>query len=70
MRNDTKGHGLAGDNTSGLLPLYMDGKEIRSRYFTNRAMRREAQAQWAEEIKRLQRLNKEHDFEIRITLEL
>lgn len=70
MRNDTKGHGLTGDNTSGCVSIHMNGKEIRSRYFTNRAMRREIQAQWDQEIKRLQRLNKEHDFEIRIILHI
>ena len=70
MRNDTHGHGLAGDNTQGHVSLYMDGKEMRSRYFTNRTMRREIMLQWKQEIVRLQKLNKEHDFEMRITLHI
>lgn len=70
MKNDTKGHGLTSDNTSGCVSILMNGKEIRSRYFTNRYMRREIQDQWDKEIKRLQKLNKEHDFEISIILHI
>lgn len=70
MRNDKQGHGLTSENTSGCVSIFMNGKEIRSRYFTNRYMRREIQDQWDKEIRRLQKLNKEHDFEINIILHI
>lgn len=70
MRNDTQGHGLTAPNTVGYVTLYMDGKEIRTRYFTNRGMRRDIIKQWTEDAKRLHKLKSKRTFEISIRLEL